>query len=177
VAPSVFWTRFKELLLPAGRFYPVEHFNAYSGLIDGIAGLLEVAASCSFTVMEKLINWKPKRKKKIDRLLSEPSGSFTKATAVGPNRYGRNPKICGNLKIQLRNHDCADDEEKMAKMRLLTELVMLAMEDVELQTKCLQAEQGENISVHLEALNDAMNKAYYYRNQLDAWGVTALTVG
>jgi hypothetical protein len=67
----------------------------------------------------------------------------------------------------LINHYRRDDKDKMAKMRLLTELVILAMEDVELQTKCLQAEQGENISVHLRALNDAMNKAHYYLDQLE----------
>jgi hypothetical protein len=102
----------------------------------------------------------------VDRLLPVASGLFTKATEVEPNRYGRDPKICGNV-IQLINHYRRDDKEKMARMRLLAELVILAMEDVELQTQCLQAEQGDNISVHLRALNDAMNKAHYYLDQLE----------
>jgi hypothetical protein len=45
------------------------------------------------------------------------------------------------------------DEEKMAMMRLLTELVMLAMEDVQFQIKCLQTEQGKEISVHFKSVN------------------------
>lgn len=53
----------------------------------------------------------------------------------------------------------------MAKMRLLTELVVLAMEDI--QTKCLQKEQGKDISVHLRALHDAMNKARYFLDHLE----------
>jgi hypothetical protein len=47
-------------------------------------------------------------------------------------------------------------------------IVMLAMEDIDIQTKCLQKEQGKDISVHLRALHDAMNKARYFLNQLEA---------
>jgi hypothetical protein len=65
----------------------------------------------------------------------------------------------------LNNYD-GDDEEKRAKMRLLTELVILAMEDVELKTKYVEAEQGKDM-VQLGPLYDAMNKAQYYLNQLE----------
>jgi hypothetical protein len=70
--------------------------------------------------------------------------------------------------IRFMDQNKAKNPISMAKMRLLTELVMLAMEDIDIQTKCLQKEQGKHISVHLRALHDAMNKARYFLNQLEA---------
>jgi hypothetical protein len=70
------------------------------------------------------------------------------------------------FKVQLNNY-CGDDEEKRAKIRLLTELVMLAMEDVELKTKHVEAERGKDM-LQLRSLYDAMNKVQYYLNQLEA---------
>ena len=70
------------------------------------------------------------------------------------------------LDIRFIDQNKAKKPISMAKMRLLTELVMLSMEEI--QTKCLQKEQGKHISVHLRALHDAMNKARYFLNQLEA---------
>ncbi len=69
------------------------------------------------------------------------------------------------MKAQLNNNG-RDDEERAAKIRLLTELVMLAMEEVELKTKHVEAEQGKDIA-QLRSLYDAMNKAQYYLGQLE----------
>ncbi len=70
------------------------------------------------------------------------------------------------LDIRFIDQNKAKKPISMAKMRLLTELVVLAIEDI--QTKCLQKEQGKDISVHLRALHDAMNKARYFLNHLES---------
>jgi hypothetical protein len=69
------------------------------------------------------------------------------------------------LDIRFIDQNQAKNPISTEKMRLLTELVMLAMEDI--QTKCLQKEQGKHIAAHLRALHDAMNKARYFLNQLE----------
>jgi hypothetical protein len=61
-----------------------------------------------------------------------------------------------------------EEENKWAQISPLTELVMLAMEDVEFQIKCLEMDQVEDKSVHVKASINAMNKAQYYMNQLEA---------
>jgi hypothetical protein len=64
------------------------------------------------------------------------------------------------------NNNSGDDEEKMAKVRLLTELMILAMEDAKFEIKCLQKERIEDNSIHFKASIDALNKAQYYIGQL-----------
>ena len=66
------------------------------------------------------------------------------------------------------NNNDEDDANKWAQISLLTELVMLAMEDVEFQIKCLEMEQVEDKSTHVRASINAMNKTQYYMNQLEA---------
>ncbi len=59
----------------------------------------------------------------------------------------------------------------MANVRLLAELAILAMGEVQFQVKCLQTEQIVDRSVHVRELVDALNKAQYYIGQLEVLSI------